>query len=95
MKARYVDLFAPIAAELNVSLDAFGDIVAKRSSEGHVRLSVVHDQELEPSPITSSDVRSTPWAVLSGTILGTLQSAPGNPYAGKKTIVHPSLILGT
>ncbi|KAI0056924.1 Zn-dependent exopeptidase [Artomyces pyxidatus] len=97
VKSRYVALLAPLAEELNLTLDAFGSGSegATRPSSGHVQVSVGYGLEFESSPVTVTGPESKPWTLLSGTILSTFESAPGSPHAGKPKIVAPALVLDT
>ncbi|KAK7060905.1 hypothetical protein VNI00_000638 [Paramarasmius palmivorus] len=82
-------LVLPIAAEYNLSVNAFGRNVVDGAA-GQVILSDGLYSALEPSPV--SPVQGAPYELLSGTIKSTLQSS--SRYKAADVISTPSLGLG-
>ncbi|THH17830.1 hypothetical protein EW146_g3048 [Bondarzewia mesenterica] len=97
LQARYIELLTPLAAQLNLSIDAFGKNVGCNSSQsvalGHVKLSDAYGTALDPAPI-SPTAGNGPWELLSGTILSTLGTALRDNYSDRKAVVAPGLSLG-
>ncbi|KAI0041286.1 carboxypeptidase S [Auriscalpium vulgare] len=96
VQAHYVEVLSPVAAALNLSLDAFGrssNSSGMSSSAGHVQLSTAFGLAINPAPISPTQ-GSGPWQLLSGTILSTLASSPRDDVRSKNAVVSPGLTLG-
>ncbi|KIK60455.1 hypothetical protein GYMLUDRAFT_168042 [Collybiopsis luxurians FD-317 M1] len=91
VKKHIIDLVLPLAAEHNLSVQAFGDDIRNGSEAYRVVLSDAFYSPLEPSPVTPIS-NSPMYDVLSGTIIATLQSS--KRYQADGVVVAPSLGLG-
>ncbi|KAE9388895.1 carboxypeptidase S [Gymnopus androsaceus JB14] len=97
LESRYVELVLPLVKTLNLSLTAFGEnatVINNSLESGHVEISSVFDKARDPSAI-SPTFGNGPWDLLAGTISGTLQSALGGIYKGRRVVVQPELVLDT
>lgn len=94
VQARISSILTPIAQSLNISIDAFGDMV-NGSASGKIVLSDGFGTRLDPSPKTPT-FGSAPWELLSGTIVSVLQSSIRTGYEpnGVPVFVAPALSLG-
>ncbi|KAK0188759.1 hypothetical protein F5146DRAFT_933624 [Armillaria mellea] len=87
-----IELLVPIAAEYNLSVDAFGKTLDFGGVEGgRMVLSDAFGSALQPSPVSPLDLKG-PYGMLSGTIKATLQSS--DRYEASGVVVMPSLGLG-
>lgn len=95
LQDRYRNVLGPVAAELNLSLEAFGSLFATGSnvpSSGLIRLTDAYGTALNPAPVTPT-FGSAPWEILSGTILSSIKTS-GREEAKKPLIVAPGLGIG-
>ena len=95
LQDRYRDVLGPVAAELNLSLDAFGSLLTSDAHEapaGHIKLSDAYGTALDPAPVTPT-FGSAPWEILSGTIISSIQTS-GREEASKPIVVAPGLGIG-
>ncbi|VDC06086.1 unnamed protein product [Peniophora sp. CBMAI 1063] len=92
LQERYRGVLGLVATELNLSLDAFGSLLASDALSGHVKLSDAYGTALNPAPVTPT-FGSAPWEILSGTILSSIQTS-GRKEAEKPVIVAPGLGIG-
>ncbi|PBK99207.1 carboxypeptidase S [Armillaria gallica] len=87
-----IELLTPVAAEYNLSVDAFGKTLDIGGVEGgRMVLSDAFGSALQPSPVSPLDLKG-PYGMLSGTIKATLQSS--DRYEASGVVVMPSLGLG-
>jgi Gly-Xaa carboxypeptidase len=93
VRTRYVNVLAPVAAGLNLTLDAWGIVSSTNVSVGRVTLSDIYDVPLAPAPVTPA-FGSPAWGLLSGTILSTIGSHLRANATRKPTIVGPELAIG-
>jgi Gly-Xaa carboxypeptidase len=95
VQARISSILTPISQSLNISIDAFGNII-NGPARGKVVLSDAFGTALDPSPKTPT-FGSAPWELLSGTIISVLQSSIRTGYEpdGVPVFVAPALSLGT
>lgn len=94
LKDRIVATLSPVAAQYNLSVDAFGTRIGSgEQSSGLVTLSDAFGTGLEPAPVTPS-AGSAPYELLSGTIRNVLTTSPRDVYVNKTVIVAPSILLG-
>ncbi|VDC05377.1 unnamed protein product [Peniophora sp. CBMAI 1063] len=98
VKQHYLALLPPLARTLNLSLTAFNTTIIPptNASAGHVNIAPIYSAPLEPAPVTPT-FGNAPWALLAGTIRGTLGSALRGDYGGgRESVVTPvrSLDLG-
>lgn len=97
LQTHVTEVVAPVAAAHNLTLDAFGarvDVGGLGAAAGHVVLKTAFDAALEPSPVAPTALDAgTPYAVLSGTIKATLESASAT-HDAPGVIVVPALALG-
>ncbi|KAG7444330.1 carboxypeptidase S [Guyanagaster necrorhizus] len=88
-----MELLTPIAAEYNLSIDAFGKALDMGGVKGgKVVLSDAFGSALQPSPVSPLDLKG-PYGMLSGTIKATLQSS--DRYEASGVVIMPSLGLDT
>ncbi len=79
LKARVFDTLAPVAAELDLVIEGYG---RRHEPEGNPK-GTVHlgdcgfSEDLEPAPISPSDVSSPAWRMLAGTSRGVWASRRG------------------
>lgn len=95
LKDHITRVLSPVAAQHNLSVDAFGDLggADAKTAYGQLVLSDAYETALEPAPITPT-TGSGPYELLSGTIRNTLGTSTRGVYAGKKAVVAPSISLG-
>ena len=89
-------MVGPVALSYNVSVDAFGELYGDLKPEdafGHLRISDAFGTALEPAPVTPMG-DSGPWQLISGTIVGALETSQRSGYSGKKPIVAPGMSTG-
>jgi len=99
VQERFTTLIAPIAAEANLTLTAFGRKVLDRTVEpwaaaGDVILSDAWGTALEPAPITATDEKAAPYRLLSGTILAVEKAPEQTGAETRKVFVTPSVMSG-
>lgn len=80
----------PIAADFDLTFDAFGVEVSTGSS-GHLSIGTAFNTALEPSPKTPTD-SSSPYEIFSGTVKAVLEGSKVHP--SKDVVVSPMLVLG-
>ncbi|KAI0060656.1 carboxypeptidase S [Artomyces pyxidatus] len=97
LQQRYIDVLGSVVAKLNLTLDAFGADLKFTSddvpSAGHVHLSDAYGTALNPAPVTPTQ-GSGPWALLSGTIISTLETSLRPSIQAKRAVIAPGLSLG-
>ncbi|EIM86566.1 carboxypeptidase S [Stereum hirsutum FP-91666 SS1] len=97
---RYTDVLSPVTTSLNLTLNSFGTVIPPSTTPiGEVKLTDAYGTALNPAPVTSTDLSSGPWRLLSGTILSTLATSlrteNGTEYAKEnKAVMAPGLNLG-
>jgi len=99
VQERFTNLIAPIAAEANLTLTAFGRKVLNWTVDpwvaaGDVILSDAWGTALEPAPVTPTDEKAAPYQLLSGTILAVGRAGGQAGEATKKFFVAPSVMSG-
>jgi Gly-Xaa carboxypeptidase len=99
VRERFRDLIAPLAADANLTLTAFGKKVLNRTVEpwaaaGDVILSDAWGTALEPAPITPTDQKAVPYKLLSGTILAVENAVGQGVGKAPKVFVAPSVMSG-
>lgn len=96
VKSRITSVVGPIALSFNVSVDAFGEPYGDLKPEhayGHLHISDAFGTALEPAPVTPMG-DSGPWRLISGTIVGALESSKREIFSGKKAIIAPGMSTG-
>ncbi|EMD39017.1 hypothetical protein CERSUDRAFT_93058 [Gelatoporia subvermispora B] len=96
LKARVIQTVTPVAKRFNLSVDAFGTLVGDLEPEdayGQLRIFDAFGTALEPAPVTPMG-ESGPWQLLSGTIIGALESSNRTSYSGKKAFIAPGMSTG-
>ncbi|PCH34800.1 carboxypeptidase S [Wolfiporia cocos MD-104 SS10] len=92
VKSHITTVVGPVAQDLNLSVDAFGELyggVGRSAAFGHLQMSDAYGTALEPAPITPTH-GSGPYELLAGTIIGALETSnrTGMP---RKAFLAPSL----
>lgn len=90
LQERTTALLAPLAARLNLTLDAFG-VTVSAGGAGRLVLSDAFGTALEPAPVTPTG-HSPPFALLAGTVAETFRAKHGE--GGPQVVVQPALALG-
>lgn len=86
----------PVGRLYNISIDAFGEPYGDRKpgeAYGHLTISDAFETGLEPAPVTPQG-DSAPWMLISGTVIGALETSDRKTYSGKKAIVAPGMSTG-
>ncbi|KAF9219764.1 carboxypeptidase S [Gyrodon lividus] len=92
---RFTAVTAPVAAKHNMTLEAFGKLIGSEGpSWGTIRLSDAFDSALVPAPVTPT-TGSSPYELLSGTILSTLQTNLRTDKFSTSAVVSPGLSTDT
>ncbi|OCH86953.1 carboxypeptidase S [Obba rivulosa] len=96
LKDRITRTINPVATRFNLSVDAFGTLfgaVKPEDAYGQLRLFDAFGTALEPAPVTPM-AGSGPWELLSGTIIGAVESSNRTAYSGKKAFIAPGMSTG-
>lgn len=94
---RLIGVLSPFAEEYNLTFEAFGETVRSftESSITRARLNLSEESKtLEPAPITPNNDIPGPWALISGTILATLQTSSRKPQEDIEAFVAPGVFIG-
>jgi Gly-Xaa carboxypeptidase len=95
VKARDTELLRKLAAEFNLTYNAFGASVSKQDSpsRGNLTLTDAWDAALEPAPVTPTDEDAVAYQLLSGTIKAAYNAHHADD--GKDTFyVSPGIMSG-
>ncbi|KAI0032671.1 carboxypeptidase S [Vararia minispora EC-137] len=94
VRAHYINVLGPAATALNLSLEAFGQIVLENQTHptaGHIRLTTLN-RGLRPAPVSPTE-GSGAWALLSGTILSSLKTTIRTDIEVKGIAVAPAIMI--